>query len=342
MDIINDNANKTDTKQNTPHGGKHHKVKKVEGKKPVLASADKLPETRNRARSSLVNPFDNKKPMNSKKESKPVETIGSDRFNLLKSMFEKKGPPATAEVTTKKFEPKFFSNFQQKDNNQTTEEKKTDSVSIQPAGISEGIKKRMQDLMSSNRRSSAQPTIDPILEQRRKEREISNDDPDDEEDEDEENLGISEDEESLEKDDEFSELEEEKQNENVKKEEIKKEKNDSILEDEDSFEEKKEDNEVAKKEEIDNIELKEDNIKETEETNIIKSDSDKNAVTDNTNQGANEEIKHSLNIYNHDQTTELQQREINHETRDFGNKEHKEQELNNNHILKESHDDENF
>jgi hypothetical protein len=336
MDIINDNDNKTDTKQTARHVGKPNKVKKVEGKKPVPAGAslDKVPETRSRARSTLVNPFDNKKPMNSKKESKPVETIGNERFNLLKSMFEKKVPAATLEVTTKKYEPKNFGFFQQKENNQTNEEKKSDFVFNQPAGISDGIKKRMQDLMNSNKRSSTQTIIDPILEKRRKEREM-NDNDDEEEDEDEENLGISEDENSLDKDDEFSEFEEEKQKEDVKIEENKKERNDSILENEDSFEEKKEDSEVDLKKEKVTIEIK-------EEKNQIKSDSEQNAVSENTNQDRGKEIKNSLNNTNNCGEKDLQQTEISHEIQDIRNEEHKEQELNNNQIIKNSEHNEQF
>ena len=345
MDIINDNDNKTDIKQTSHHKGKSIKVKKVEGKKPIpgVASFDKAPDTRSRAKSTLANPFDSKKPMNSKKESKPVETIGSDRFNLLKSMFEKKGPPATAEIITRKYEPKNFSVIQQKENIQTTEERKSDTVFVQPAGISDGIKKRMQDLMNSNKRSSAQTKIDPILEQRKKEREIKeNDDDDDqdEEDEEEENLGISEEEDNVEKDDEFSESDEEKQKEEVKIEEKNKEINDSIVDKDDSIEEQKEENneEVLKEEK--EIETKEDNI--TEEKQEIKSYNEQNAASENIEKERIEEIKHTLVENKNDDTQNFQQEEIHHETLDFVKIKNIEEKLNSNPNKKESEYEEQF
>ncbi len=62
--------------------------KRPEGKKSVKPS-EAAPEGRGRAKSTLVNPFNNTKAPANKKDAKPVETIGQDRFKNLLSMFSK-------------------------------------------------------------------------------------------------------------------------------------------------------------------------------------------------------------------------------------------------------------
>jgi hypothetical protein len=61
-------------------------------KKPTEKSKqdEDAPIGRSRAKTTIVSNFE-KKPQ-AKKEIKPVQTIGSDRFNLLLSMFDKKQP----------------------------------------------------------------------------------------------------------------------------------------------------------------------------------------------------------------------------------------------------------
>jgi len=243
MDINNENEIQKENKKPATQKPKGGKVKKVEGKKPVPANVklDNIPDTRGRAKSTLVNPFDNKKPLNMKKESKPVETIGSDRFNLLKSMFEKKAP-ANNEEPAKKFEPKKLSVLQQ-NTVPIKEEKKVDPLPNKPSGISDAIKKRMEDLINSNKRPSAQAKVDPILEQRKAMKEFENNEDDEYESDDHENLGISEEEDNLDKDDGLSESEEEKEKQEKRdeekvKEELKEEKDDDAFSD--SFDDKKE------------------------------------------------------------------------------------------------------
>jgi hypothetical protein len=263
MDIKNENDSKKENKHPGQQKGKGGKIKRVEGKKPgpsVLA-AEKLPDTRGRAKSTLVNPFDNKKPLNTTKDSKPVATITSDRFNLLKSMFEKKADPVVTPQEPKKFEPKKFSVFQQFQNNQPQEEKKVEHIQNKPSGISDAIKKRMEDLMNSNKRTSVQPKIDPILEQRKFMR--YSEENDDYEDEDQEDFGIS-DESISDKDEGLSESEEEKEksDENKDKNQIIQEKEEK----EDSFEDDKK--EVKVDEEMtndNNIEHKIEDKSEREE-----------------------------------------------------------------------------
>jgi hypothetical protein len=247
MDIKNENEIKKENNHSGHQKGKAGKVKKIEGKKPgpVAVTLDKTADLRGRAKSNLVNPFDNKKPLNSKKDSKPVITIGNDRFNMLKSMFEKKAP-ANNEEPVKKFEPKKFSVFQQ-NNVALKEEKKVDPIPSRPSGISDAIKKRMEDLMNSSKKQSAQAKIDPILEQRKVMREFDNNDDEDEKSEDNENLGISEEEDNLDKDDGLSESEEEK-------EEFIEEKDDDAFDD--SFDDKKEKVEI--KDEVIPVEAKQE------------------------------------------------------------------------------------
>ena len=58
-----------------------------------------MPAGRNRAKTAIIPNFE-KKPQ-AKKEIKPVQTIGSDRFSLLLSMFDKKKQPEQVEGNTK-------------------------------------------------------------------------------------------------------------------------------------------------------------------------------------------------------------------------------------------------
>jgi hypothetical protein len=87
MDISIQNKieeNKSGNDSNQPN--QKSKVKKPE--KPKL---DDDAQGRTRSKTTTVMPNFEKKPQ-AKKEIKPVQTIGSDRFNSLLSMFDKKKP----------------------------------------------------------------------------------------------------------------------------------------------------------------------------------------------------------------------------------------------------------
>jgi hypothetical protein len=141
--------------------------KKNDTKKPGKRSGPKEP--RDRAKSTLVNPFDSKKPVNSKKETKPVETIGENRFKNLLSMFDKKSGPAKEnkeDPGPMKLDMNKFSAF----NIDNSNDKHRSSMDIRPSGASSTIKERMEALLNSNKTNNKNSvsTIDPVLEQRRK------------------------------------------------------------------------------------------------------------------------------------------------------------------------------
>jgi hypothetical protein len=193
---------KKDQKKQLGKGKKDDKKSKPSGN---------LPETRNRAKSTVVGNFEQKKVPNPKKELKPIETIGNERFKNLLCMFDKK--PDTKEnkedTAPKKLDMSKFA-FGQSENKDNTNSKRT-------TDIADGIKKRMESLMQSNKENSKSGFVDPILEQRRKQRELDGDDEEDDDDEEdeesEENLHISEDE------DEHNSKDEEDKDENKSDEE---------------------------------------------------------------------------------------------------------------------------
>jgi len=143
--------------------------RKPDVKKPGKPSGP--PEGRGRAKSTLVNPFDNKKPLNLKKESKPIEVIEKNRFASLLSMFDKK--PAESQVKPEESGPKKldmgkFSAFN-KDQKNTGDNQ---NEALKRNTISDSIKQRMDALMNANKSKAPSTTyIDPVLEERKKLRE---------------------------------------------------------------------------------------------------------------------------------------------------------------------------
>ena len=99
-----------------------------------------------------------------KKESKPVEVIDKDRFNSLKAVFEKKESKSKGdENRPKKLGMEKISTFTNKENIKANENSQ-DQISQGQAGLSEGIKKRMESLLSSNKNAKQSTYVDPILE----------------------------------------------------------------------------------------------------------------------------------------------------------------------------------
>jgi hypothetical protein len=99
-----------------------------------------------------------------KKESKPVEVIDKDRFNSLKAVFEKKGEKSKAdENRPNKLGMDKLSTFTNKENIKVNENSQ-DQGALGQQGLSEGIKKRMENLLSSNNSAKQASYVDPVLE----------------------------------------------------------------------------------------------------------------------------------------------------------------------------------
>ena len=99
-----------------------------------------------------------------KKESKPVEVIDKERFNSLKAVYEKKEEKSKGdENRPKKLGMDKISTFTNKENI-IVNENSQDQISQGQAGLSEGIKKRMESLLSSNKNAKQSTYVDPILE----------------------------------------------------------------------------------------------------------------------------------------------------------------------------------
>lgn len=141
--------------------------KRGEGKKPGKPQGP--PDMRGRAKSTLVNPFEkNKTGGASKKENKPVETIGNDRFKNLLSMFDKKpeqGKENNEDPGPKKLDANKFSAFNGGNNAVSGKQ----SQGMPKAGVADSIQKRMEALLNSNKNNrNTVAGLDPVLEQRRK------------------------------------------------------------------------------------------------------------------------------------------------------------------------------
>lgn len=164
-----------------------------------------LPEMRSRAKSTVVNTFEQKKGPNIKKDVKPIETIGNDRFKNLLSMFDKKPEAGQSkeDAAPQKLDMSKFAFGKATEDSQTANGPKKGSE------LADGIKKRMEALMSNNKEKERSASyIDPVLEQRRKQKELEGDEDEEEEDyddESEENLHISEDEDEHKEEENFDE-----------------------------------------------------------------------------------------------------------------------------------------
>jgi hypothetical protein len=133
--------------------------------KPSNKDAENI-VTRNRAKSNIVPNFEKKPQI--KKDIKPVQTIGNERFGLLLSMFDKKAPNNTSNAGSNrpvgKLDSSKFNNFSgnkdQNNQNNDNDDKKFE--------VKDGIKNRMDNLMKSNdNKTSSTGYFDPILEKRR-------------------------------------------------------------------------------------------------------------------------------------------------------------------------------
>jgi hypothetical protein len=249
-----ENAKKTDKK---PTG----KGKKDDKKSKPPAG---LPETRSRAKSTVVNTFEQqKKGPNQKKDLKPIETIGGDRFKNLLSMFDKKpdSNQAREETGPKKLDMSKYAFGQSNNDGQDN------NGSKRSTDVADSIKKRMESLLSNNKNGGKSGSyVDPVLEQRRKQKELEAEEEEDEDfdDESEENLHISEDE-----DDKESDKDEKEDKENIEDKEDKEDDDNEIKEDDKEHDkEEKDENEEEKIKEEDNKEnedvLEVDQHKESE------------------------------------------------------------------------------
>jgi hypothetical protein len=108
---------------------------------------------------------DSKKINKPKKDLKPVEVIDKDKFNSLKAIFEKKEDKSkTEENKPNRLRFDQLSNFTNKENINTNDNSQ-DKPAQGQGGLSEGIKKRMENLFSSNK-NTKKPSgyVDPVLE----------------------------------------------------------------------------------------------------------------------------------------------------------------------------------
>lgn len=150
-----------DTNIETTSAKKENKPTKPKNETKKTSKAGP-PQTRSRAKSTLVSNFEAKtNNPNVKKDIKPVETIGNDRFKNLLSMFDNSNNKEGAlkeDPDPKKLDMNKFSAFSgEKGGN-------ADSQDPNKPLMSEGIKKKMQDLLDKGKaqtRGSAQ--FDPVL-----------------------------------------------------------------------------------------------------------------------------------------------------------------------------------
>jgi len=151
----------------------------------------------------------------SKKELKPIETIGNEKFKNLMSVFDRSkktdNPIESGLTQVKKLEYNRCSTFNKQETDSLSQENK---VLEKPVGISNGIKERMQKFLENNKndgKTSSQPVFDPILKQRYNNPQEEDGEDGEEEYEDEDNyLGLSDEENEDDEDDQ--KVEEHKEN----------------------------------------------------------------------------------------------------------------------------------
>jgi hypothetical protein len=267
MDIFVGNNKEENVKKDKKTIGKGKKDDKKS--KPPAG----LPESRGRAKSTVVNTFEQKKGPNTKKDLKPIETIGNDRFKNLLNMFEKK-PEATQnkeDTGPRKLDMSKYAFGKSNDNQDNNGSKRS-------SDMADGIKKKMDMLMSNNKEGGKSGSyVDPVLEQRRKQKELEAEDEDDEDydDESEENLHISED------DDEKEESDKEEKDDDKEEKDEDKEEKDEDKEEKDEENEEKEDKEEVEKKDNEDKEDKEENVEEKGEQKNIENNEDKDDDEDN-------------------------------------------------------------
>jgi hypothetical protein len=146
-------------------------------KKPLEKSKtlqDSLPSSR-RTKSAIIPNFEKK--LQAKKEVKPVNTIGNDRFKSLLSMFDRKTPSAAEQNTAKQVGKLDNSKFDTFRGNKAEEASEANDKQY---GVKDGIKSRVENLLKNNDNKPVVSTsnyYDPVLEGRRvhKEKEVEED-----------------------------------------------------------------------------------------------------------------------------------------------------------------------
>jgi hypothetical protein len=148
---------------------------------------------RKRANSNIVPNFEKRPQI--KKEIKPVQTIGNDRFSLLLSMYDRKAPENKENNNTRQIgkldTSKFSKYIGDKD-----EEANPNDKGDKKVGVKDGIKNRMENLLKNNEnKENSAGYYDPVLENRKKKRNDNNEeeDEDDVEEFNEEDLHIGDD-----------------------------------------------------------------------------------------------------------------------------------------------------
>ena len=266
----------------------HHKAKKAEGKKPVAAKPTEEVEVkgRARARTQVANPFDNKKAPVSKKETKPIETIGNNRFKDLVSRFEK---PKAEEKNTKedpgpkKLDMSKFNAFAGGSSG-TGETGGT----IQKPVVANSIQQKIEEMMNSKKRANTQILIDPVLEQRKKLREECGNDNEEEDGSDDADLDVSDD--KIEEKDEDWDAHSNSGDENPKEKtkDAPKEKPIEVLKD-------------LHKEQSKETEIKEKENKEDDKTKVAKDEDDDDIDYEGDDSNEDKKVEKKHNIPNDDE-----------------------------------------
>ena len=294
-----DTNTKVEEKSEVKAKGGRDVKKRPEAKKPGKV-AESAPEGRGRAKSTLVNPFNNKKTPAGKKDVKPVETIGQDRFKNLLSMFEKpdKDKENKEDTGPKKLDMSRFSAFSK--TNESTASNDVNSGDNK-GSVSEGIQKRMQALLNNNKPGAANNKgLDPVLEQRKKMREDqeesndSKDFDDDDDDEDDFNDHLSDDKDGEAKDDlddSFSDS-----SEKPKKEEKDDSEDEEKDEEKDRSVEEKADESDKDQDENENEDIKSQHSEHIEKENVTRLKEDDKEIISSTQEVEKAENKTSAQV----------------------------------------------
>lgn len=255
-------------------------VKAAAKKENTKKTAKNLPSTRNRAKSTIVSNFEQKTSSmpQSKKETKPVETIGENRFKNLLSMFdnsnkEKENFKPKEDFGIKKLEQNKI-NF----GNQGTDNNTGNTIGGNNNYVmSEGIQKKMQDLLNKGKQEQRRSgNIDPILKR------IGNDDDEEEEEDEVKNEAISEEEDlGMSDEEEYKEDKEDKEEEDLSNGDDFKDDEDENDKNKNNKIETKENNSLREKDSlIEQINLKEENKinkeDKTDNSNLINNTHDFN------------------------------------------------------------------
>jgi hypothetical protein len=159
-------------------------------KKPESKPTGNAQEGRTRSKTTMAMNFEPKKGAANKKESKPVETIGGEKFKNLLSMFDKK-PEAKENTVTgavgKLDMNRFSGTFGGVNNNNISGGNQYEQLA---GGMAQSIKDRMNALLDKGRAKSVLnpgPSFDPVLQNRKNNDDIVH------EDENEGDLGLGDD-----------------------------------------------------------------------------------------------------------------------------------------------------